>query len=128
MSKLIYINETSGCRATIELDSKEICMVSVAQAGVVVRAYRAKEFIRSLVGSYFGPVLFNEENVDAAAKTAAVLDTRFPGQNADLAFRTPILLAFANAIWHCSNAPEVMLILNDARQAQQERQPPATRR
>jgi hypothetical protein len=99
----------------IELDSKEFCIVSIAEVGVVVRAYRAGGYFTQLVGSFVGPVLYREKDFYAAAKTAAVLATRFPEQDASLAFRNPVLRAFANAVWHCSNAPEVMLALNDAR-------------
>jgi hypothetical protein len=116
MPRLLSSSKNVRSRATIELNSKEVCIVSVAEAGVVVvRAYRANGFLARLVGSFIGPVLYREKNVYAATKTAAVLAARFPEQSAALPFRNPVLRAFANTVWHCSNAAEVMLALNDAR-------------
>jgi hypothetical protein len=115
MPKLLASSETVGNRATIELDSKEVCIVTVVESGVVVRAYRAHGFLARLVGPFIGPVLYREKDIYAAAKTAAVLAARFPEQNEVLAYRNPVLRALANAVWHCSNAAEVMLALNDAR-------------
>lgn len=115
MPRLLSSSEKVRSRAAIELASKEVCIVSVAEAGVVVRAYRANGFVARLVGSRIGPVLYREKNVYAATKTAAVLTARFPEQSGALAFRNPVLRALANTVWHCSNAAEVMLALNDAR-------------
>ena len=38
----------------------------------------------------------------------------FPDQISSLAFRNPVLAAFATAIWHCSSAAEVSIVLNEA--------------
>jgi hypothetical protein len=38
MPKLLRSSETSGCGATIELDSGEVVFVSIAQTGVLVRS------------------------------------------------------------------------------------------
>ena len=40
MPKLVYSSEKLGCGATIELDSGDTCMISVAQSGVLVRSYK----------------------------------------------------------------------------------------
>ncbi len=113
MPRLVYSNEKVGCGATIELDSSEICMISVAQAGVLVRSYR-KGFFGAVFGSYFGPTLYNEKNVYLAAKTAASLKSQFPEQISHLNFANPVLSAFANAIWNCASAAEVAVVLNEA--------------
>jgi hypothetical protein len=113
MPRLVYSNEKFGCGATIELDSGDVCMISVAQAGVLVRSYR-RGFFAAVFGSVFGPTLYNEKNVYLAAKTAASLDTIFPEKIPALIFRNPVLSAFANAVWHCSSAAEVSIVCNEA--------------
>src|ERR1700688_1132188 len=111
MPKLIYSSETLGCGATIELESGDICLVSVAQAGVLVRSYR-KGFFGRIVGTFFGPILYNEKNVYLAAKTAMALSTLFPKQHPSLVFKNPVLGAFANAIWNCFSPGQVAIVLN----------------
>ena len=88
-------------------------MISVAQAGVLVRSYR-KGFFTAVFGSILGATLYNEKNLYLAAKTAATLDTIFPDKIPALKFRNPVLSAFANAIWHCSSAAEVSIVCNEA--------------
>jgi hypothetical protein len=110
MPKLIYSSETLGCGATIELDSREICLVSVAQTGVLVRTYRKGR----LFASFFGSILFNEKNVYKAAQTGLALTVIYPEQNPLLAFKSPMLAAYANAIWHCESAAKVAVALNEA--------------
>src|SRR5258708_26856347 len=83
MPKLIYSSESAGCGATIELESKDICLISCAQSGVLVRSYRNGVF-GALFGSFFGTTLYNEKNVYLAAKTAAELHARFPEQSPSL--------------------------------------------
>jgi hypothetical protein len=110
--KLVYSSETVGCGATIQLDSNDICMISVAQAGVLVRHYRPGVWNR-LVGSLFGAKLFNETNVYQAAKTAMALSEQFPNPPQNLMFKNVVLSAFANAVWHCSSSAEVAILLNE---------------
>ncbi len=88
-------------------------MISVAQAGVLVRSYR-KGLVGAVFGSFFGPTLYNEKNVYLAAKTAAALSSLFPEQVPLLKFKNPVLAAFSNAVWHCSSAGEVAIVLNEA--------------
>jgi hypothetical protein len=102
-----------GCGATIELDSGDTCMISVAQSGVLVRSYKKGLLLGGAFGSFFGPILYKEHNVFRAAKTAAALHSRVP-QLADLQFQNPVLTAFASAVWHCSCAGEVAITLNTA--------------
>ena len=70
MPRLVFSSERAGCGATIELDNGDTCLISVSQAGVLVRSYR-KGFFSAIVGSFFGPTLYNEKNAYLAAKTAA---------------------------------------------------------
>lgn len=112
MTKLLYSSETIGCGATLELGSKETCLVSVAQTGVLVKGYRGR-FGRFMI-SFFGATLYRERNVYNAANTAAALDALFPQRAVPVAFRNPVLAAFTNAVWHCSSAAEVAVKLNEA--------------
>jgi hypothetical protein len=112
MPRLVFSSEKAGCGATIELDNGDTCLISVAQAGVLVRSYK-KGFWSGVLGSFFGPTLYNEKNVYRAAKTAAALDSKH-AQVASLKFKNPILTAFASAVWHCSSAAEVAITLNEA--------------
>lgn len=113
MPKLIYSNETAGRGATIELESGEICLISVAQSGVLVRTFR-KGLFGAVFGSFFGPILYKEQVVHKAAKTAMALSHLYPKQEPSLNFRNPVLGAFANAVWHCSSAAEASTVLNEA--------------
>src|SRR5260370_40974440 len=112
MPKLLFSSERAGCGATIELDNGDTCLISVAQSGVLVRSYE-KGFWGGLLGSFFGPILYNEKNVYRAAKTAAALDSK-NARVASLRFQNPGLTAFASAVWHCSSAAEVAITLNEA--------------
>jgi hypothetical protein len=117
----LHSSETVGRGATIELESGEICLISVAQSGVLVRSYR-KGLFGALFGSFFGPILYKEQVVHKAAKTAMALSLFYPEQEPSLNFRNPILGAFANAVWHCSSAAEASTALNEAT----EKAPPSS--
>ena len=73
MPKLLHSSEKVGCGAEVRLDSGELCLVSVAQSGVIVRSYRADSLSRMVFGSLFGSILFKESNVYEAAKVAMIL-------------------------------------------------------
>jgi hypothetical protein len=113
LPRLVFSSEKTGCGATIELDNGDTCLISVAQAGVLVRSYR-KGFFNGILGSFLGPVLYSEKSGYVAAKTAKSLDARFPEPIQVLNFRNPVLMAFANAVWHCSSAAQVAGVLNEA--------------
>jgi hypothetical protein len=115
MPRLTYSSEKVGCGATIELDNGDTCMISVAQAGVLVRSYK-KGFWSGVLGSFFGSILYNEKNVYRAAKTAAALDSKYE-QVTILKFKNPVLTAFASAVWNCSSSAEVAVVLNEADQS-----------
>jgi hypothetical protein len=74
MPELVYSSEKLGCGATIALDNGDICMISVARLGVLVRCYKKRQFL----GSFFGAKLYNEKNLFRAAKAAAALDSKYP--------------------------------------------------
>ena len=111
-SELLYWSETIGCGATIKLCSNEICAVSIARSGVLVKSSRMGKFRRRSVG-FFGTVLYNERNVYKAAQTAIALDDLFPDKGVPVTFCNPVLRAYANAIWKCSTAAEVGITLNE---------------
>ncbi|HZR88394.1 MAG TPA: hypothetical protein VFB02_16420 [Bradyrhizobium sp.] len=111
MSRLIYSSEKHGCGATIVLDSGDACLISVAQAGVLVRSYK-QGFLSNLLGSFFGAKLYEEKNVYKAARTAQALSVAFPPV-AELKFKNPVLQAFSSAVWSCSSPAEVAIALNE---------------
>lgn len=112
MPKLLYSSETVGCGATIQLDSGETCLVSVAQTGVLVKCRRGR--FGQLLVSMFGAELYRERNVYKAATTAINLDQLFPRRDIPVAFKNPVLAAFANAVWNSSTAAEAAITLNEA--------------
>jgi hypothetical protein len=115
MPALLRSSETAGCGATIELDNTEVVFVSIAQTGVLVRLIDLKGgLIKTLVSNWFGPTLYNEKNVFKNAEAAQALSIMFPEEAPSLSFKNPVLTAFANAIWHCSSAAEVSIVLNEA--------------
>jgi hypothetical protein len=75
MPKLVFSSEKAGCGATTR--HGETCLISVAQSGVLFRSYR-KGLLGGLLGSFFGPILYNEKNVYRAAKTAEALHSKTP--------------------------------------------------
>jgi hypothetical protein len=84
-SELLYWSETINCGATMKLCSDEICMVSVARSGVLVKASKMGRFRRRSVG-FFAAVLYNEKDLFKAAQTALTLEGLFPkGRPADSA-------------------------------------------
>src|SRR3954453_11873666 len=115
MPKLIWSSETFGCGATIELDNKEVIILSIAQTGILVRRSDMQAgFIKRILSSFFGPKLYNEQIVYKNARTARALSVMFPQETSALNFHNPFLGVFANAIWHCSSAAQVSIILNGA--------------
>jgi hypothetical protein len=115
MPKLLRSSETFGCGATIELDNAEVVFVSIAQTGVLVRSITwGGGLIKKLMSNFTGPTLYNESNVYKNAEVAQALTIRFPVEVSGLSFKNPVLTAFANAIWHCSSAAEVAIVLNEA--------------
>jgi hypothetical protein len=115
MPKLLRSSETSGCGATIRLDSGEVVYVSIARAGVLVRHWdMSGGFFKTFIGNFTGAKLYNEINVYKGSQTAIALRLTFPDQAPELNFKSPLLSAFSNAIWHCGSAAEVSITLNEA--------------
>lgn len=115
MPKLLHSSEKVGCGAEVRLDSGELCLVSVAQSGVIVRSYRGDSLSRMVFGRLFGSILFKESNVYEAAKVAMILAAQCTDSTGLLEFRNPVLGAFVNAIWNCSSATQVCVVLNEAK-------------
>ena len=110
MPTLLHYSETVGCGMTIRLDSGEPCLISVAQAGVRVRKSRL---------GLFGAKLYEETNVYRAAKTAMILDERFPDVKLPVSITNPVLRAFASAAWSCPSAAAVAVAINQAQEVAQ---------
>jgi hypothetical protein len=108
MPAVVYFADPSNRRpgrgATIRLDSGELCIVSLARTGVWVKA-------RS---GLFGPVLYKEKDLYKAARTGIALMALFPDSLLPPGFTDPVLIAFANAIMHCSTCGEVSVLCNEA--------------
>jgi hypothetical protein len=107
MLKLLYSSERIGCGATFEMDDKKIVIVSVARSGVRVKAHPKRL-------SVFGAVLYNEKNINVVSKTSIALDLLYPTKRLSISFKSPVLAAFANVIYHCSTAGEVARVLCEA--------------
>lgn len=72
MPKLLWFSERRGCGATFEMDDKKIVIVSVAQSGVLVKAYKGK--FSCCLFPLFGAVLYNEKIINVVSKTSIALD------------------------------------------------------
>jgi len=113
LPKLLYSSETVGCGATLELDSKETCLISVARrARVRVRGFEGR-FGRFWI-SFFGSILYEERNAYKVGQMVTTLNSLFSERLLPVEFRNPALAAFTNAVWHCSSAAEVIWRLNEA--------------
>jgi hypothetical protein len=115
MPRLIRSTETMGCGATIELDTGEVISVSIARSVLVTLAWRKQDgFLKRLFTGY-GQNLYYEDNPYKNAKTTEALLEMFPKQAPELRvknFKNPVLEVFANAVWHCSSAANVCVVLN----------------
>jgi hypothetical protein len=79
---------------------------------LLVKSYRGK--FGAFLISFFRAILYNEKNAYKNAKTASALDILFPNKIIPDKFSNPTLIAFLNAVWHCSTASEVCVVLNEA--------------
>ena len=111
MPRLRYINEKFGHDATIILDSGDACWISVGKRGVLVRSHK-HNFWGGLLGSLFGPKLYQERNVYQALSVAQALTTTFR-PIPQIACKDAMLKAFCTAVWHCSSPARVKTVLND---------------
>jgi len=116
MPKLRFSSEKRGCGATIELDSGEVVIISVAQTGVLVRKVEVRGLLKIVLSNLFGVKLYSETDVSTNAKVAMHLAAQFEDQPS-LKFANAVLRAFANAIWVCPTAASVVLMLDAAKTA-----------
>ena len=135
MPRLVYSNEKRGQGVTIELDSKETVVCSIAQMGVLVFLYNTKSLIGSILSNFWGARLYKQSDVYKNARTVHGLSLLYPDQAPELQhLKNPALAMFANAIWHCGSAAEVCTVLNEAaakvskleQEAETPKQPPET--
>jgi len=113
LPKLLYASEMVGCGATLELDSKETCLISVARrTGVRVKGSQGR-FGRFWIG-FSGSILYEEKNASKITQMIENLNSLFSNRVLPIKFRNPALTAFTNAVWHCSSAAEVIWKLNEA--------------
>jgi hypothetical protein len=113
LPKLLYASEMVGCGATLELDSKETCLISVARrTGVRVKGSQGR-FGRFWIG-FSGSILYEEKNAYKITQMVENLNSLFSDRVPPIKFRNPALTAFTNAVWHLSSAAEVIWKLNEA--------------
>jgi hypothetical protein len=116
MPRLVFSSEKHGEGATIELDSKEVVVCSIAQIGVLVFLWDMRGgFFRRILSNFWGARLYKQSDVYKNARTAQALSELYPDVAEPLRkFKNPVLTVFANAIWHCGSAAEVCTVLNEA--------------
>ena len=73
MPRLTYSSETIGCGATIELDSGEVIVVSVARSVMVTLKHRKGDGFLKRLFSGSGQRLYYEDHVYKNAGTALTL-------------------------------------------------------
>lgn len=111
MPRLLYINERFGHDATIILESGDACWISVGKKGVLVRSHK-HSFWGGLLGSLFGPKLYQERNVYQALRVSQALTAMFRPVP-QIGCKDVILKAFCTAVWHCSSPERVEVVLNE---------------
>ncbi len=115
MPQLLYSSEKHGYGATIELDSKEVVVRSIAQISVLVYLYNKRSLFGGILSSFWGARLYRERDVYKNARTAEALSRLYPDMAEPFRnFKNLALASFANAIWHCGSAAEVCTVLNEA--------------
>jgi hypothetical protein len=115
MPMLLQWSETSGCGATIKLDTGEVVHVAVGRWSVTVRQWDLSSFAKMLASRFFGPKLYKDGNARRNALAADELRRMYPEQAKVLPrFTNPRLAAFANAVWHCRSAAEAATVLSQA--------------
>ena len=105
MASLLFFADSpqAGCGATVRLDSREVCLLSIA-----VTSVRLKKGQFGL----FGRLLYKEKVSYRAALTAQILGHLFPDSLLPAEFPSnPVLRAFTNAILHCPSCAEINRML-----------------
>jgi hypothetical protein len=114
MPQLLYSSEKFGLGATIELDSKEVVVCSIAQISVLVHLQNPG-ILGALLSSMWGARLYREKDVYKNAQTAMALSVLYPKIAQPLRhLKNPPLRTYANSIWHCASAAEVCTVFNQA--------------
>jgi len=113
-SRLLFHSEKVGCGSTIRLADGSVCMISVAQRGVRVRATKG---IFAPMRVSFGAIIFDETDIMTAAKTAMALTAEYPNWALPVEIKNLVLKAFSNAVWHCETAGQAGVRLMHAAEA-----------
>ncbi|UQR60769.1 hypothetical protein LRP30_27710 [Bradyrhizobium sp. C-145] len=108
MPRLLYINERFGHDATIILDSGDACWISVSKRSILVRSHK-HTFCGGLLGSLFGPKLYQERDIYRALNVAQALAATFRPVP-QIGCKDVILKSF---FWHCSSPARVKVVLNE---------------
>jgi hypothetical protein len=118
MPKLLRATEIAGYSATIELDNGDVISVSIARSVLVTLAWRKRDgVLKRVFGSFYGQKLYYEGNAYKRAKTTEALLKGLgkpPPELRAQCFINPVLEVFATAVWHCSSAAQVCVVLNAA--------------
>ena len=111
MTELIRFldDDHKGRWANIRMDNGDPCWISIAQTGILVK--------KSKIGLY-GAKLYEEKNINKAAKTAQVLSEQYLDDLTPDEMWNPVLKSIVNSVLHCSNLAEVTIVLNEAIQKQ----------
>ncbi|MGY4513571.1 hypothetical protein [Bradyrhizobium sp. USDA 3650] len=117
MPRLLYTNERFGHDATIILDSGDACWISVGKKGVLVRSHK-HSFWGGLLGSFFGPKLYQERDVYQALRVSQTIAATFRPVP-QIGCKDVILKAFCTAVWHCSSPERVEIVLNELTQLEE---------
>jgi hypothetical protein len=80
LPRLTYSSETVGCGATIELDSGEVIVVSIARSVMVNLKHRKADGFLKRLFSGSGQKLYYEDHVYKNAGTALTLRVMHPEQ------------------------------------------------
>ncbi len=113
MPKLLYSSEKWGCGVTIQLDNKDVIIVSIDQGELLVRNKDHREgFLKTITSNLNGPAIYRSKNQYKTAKIAEHLDIAFREDIPGVVLHNPVLSSFAKAICQCSSADEVELLLH----------------
>ncbi len=113
MPKLLYSSEKWGCGVTIQLDNKDVIIVSIDQGELLVRNKDHHEgFLKAITNNWNGPAIYRSKDQYKTAKIAETFDIAFLENIPGVVLHNPVLSSFAKAICQCSSADEVELLLH----------------
>lgn len=106
MTRILAFMDTDRARwARFRMADGEPCWVGIAATGILVK--------RSKLG-LFGRKIYEEKNLDRAARLMGALDEAFPFDGTPEDLSSPVLQPVANAILHCQSLEEVQKVLHSA--------------